>query len=238
MSSRPARTLATAVLDAHRAGGRGVVPCWGTMSRTESPTHRRVAERSGSGRRSLRLAVAAGLLVVAGIAVLALLRTPPADPPTAAGTADTPPRLDGADRTVGRSLPGATLPPLADLGPTGGLELPATDGEPMVVNFWASWCAPCVNEMPMLQQVADDLGITVVGVDYIDQTDKAVALAARLDIRYVLVRDDEGSFGQAVGLFGTPTTLLVDGDGVVRRRLTGELTEQELRDAIAADLGG
>lgn len=206
------------------------------MSRTDTPTGPSAVAPPRSGRRTLLLVAAVGLLVVVGIALLAMLR--PGEPPVDGGTAaDTPPRIDGADRMVGRTLPDATLPPLADLGPAGGLDLPATDGEPMVINFWASWCRPCVDEMPMLQRVADDLDVTVVGVDYIDQTDKAVALVDRLGIRYPLVRDDEGTFGQAVGLFGTPTTLLVDGDGVVRRRLTGELTEQQLRDAIAADLG-
>ncbi|MBW3604606.1 MAG: redoxin domain-containing protein, partial [Actinobacteria bacterium] len=153
-------------------------------------------------------------------------------------TADTPPLLTQEAPPDDEPLPAATLPPLGDLGPPGGLDLPDTGGEPMVINFWASWCAPCVNEMPMLQRVADDVDIRMVGVDYIDQADKAVALAEELGIRYPLVRDDQGAFGQQVGLLGTPTTLLVDGDGIVRRRLTGELTEAQLRTAITDDLGG
>ena len=203
---------------------------------TDAPTGPPAVEQPRSGRRTLLLVVALGLLIVAGIAALAMLRSAPEEPAVGGAEADTPPRIDETDRAVGRPVPDATLPPLADLGPAGGLRLPATDGAPMVINFWASWCAPCVEEMPMLQRVADDLDVTVVGVDYIDQTDKAVELAGELGIRYPLVRDDEGTFGEAVGLFGTPTTLLVDRDGVVRRRLTGELTEQQLRDAVTTDL--
>ncbi|HSJ45504.1 MAG TPA: redoxin domain-containing protein [Euzebyales bacterium] len=206
------------------------------MSRTETPTEPVAVERARSARPTLRLVAVVGLLVVLGIAGVAMLRPDPPAPAAGGVTADTP-RLGAPDRAVGRPIPDVTLPPLAGLGPSGGLALPPGDGEPMVINFWASWCQPCVDEMPMLQRVADDLDLTIVGVDYIDQADKAVALAERLGIRYPLVRDDEGTFGQAVGLAGTPTTLLVDGDGVVRRRLTGELTEQQLRDAIAADLG-
>lgn len=205
------------------------------MSRTDTPTEPTAADHPRSARRTLLLVTVVGLLVLGGIAAVAMLRSDA--PAPVVGAADTPPRLGAVDRAVGRPVPPATLPPLADLGPSGGLELPASDGEPMVINFWASWCQPCVDEMPMLQRVADDLDLTVVGVDYIDQTDKAVALAEELGISYPLVRDDDGGFGQAVGLAGTPTTLLVDGDGVVRRRLTGELTEQQLRDAIATDLG-
>lgn len=207
------------------------------MSRTDTATEPVAADRPRSARRTLLLVAVVGLLVVAGIVAVAMLRSDAAAPVAGGVAADTPPRLGEADRAVGRPVPAATLPPLGDFGPTGGLELPATDGEPMIINFWASWCQPCVDEMPMLQRVADDLDLTVVGVDYIDQTDKAVELASRLDIRYPLVRDDEGAFGQAIGLAGTPTTLLVDGDGVVRRTLTGELTEEQLREAIATDLG-
>jgi cytochrome c biogenesis protein CcmG/thiol:disulfide interchange protein DsbE len=209
------------------------------MSQTESPATPAAAGRPPAGRRSLLLVALLGVLAIIGVVAVAALRSDPtaegADP-TAAGGA---PRLGAPDRAIGRPLPATSLPALEDLGPAGGLDLPATGGAPMIINFWASWCAPCINEMPMLQRVADDadLDVSVVGVDYIDQTDEAVELATRLGITYPLVRDDDGRFGQAVGLMGTPTTLLVDGDGVVRRRLTGELTEQQLRDAIAADLG-
>jgi peroxiredoxin len=91
--------------------------------------------------------------------------------------------------------------------------------------------------MPALQRVSDDLGVTVIGVDYIDQNDKAEQLAERLGIDYELLRDDDGEFGEAVRLIGTPTTLLVDARGTIVRRLTGELTEQQMRDAIDAELG-
>lgn len=195
------------------------------------------AQRADAGRqmrRTLLVVVLAAVLVVGVIVIVALTR--PTDGVDVA-TADTPPLLSADVPPVDAPLPAATLPPLGEFGPEGGLVLPDDGGAPMVINFWASWCAPCVNEMPMLQRVADDLGITVVGVDYVDRVDDAAELAERLDIRYTLVRDDRGTFGEKVGLLGTPTTLLVDGDGVVRRRLTGELTEEQLRAALADSLG-
>lgn len=186
-------------------------------------------------RRTLALVGVVALIVLGAIVAVAMTRRPPGPEALAGAVADSPPRLDQGGRAVGRPLPFATLPALHGFGPDGGVDLPAGGG-PMVVNFWASWCGPCVNEMPMLDTVADDLDIAVLGVDYVDQPDKAAALARRLDISYPLVRDDEGTFGERVGLIGTPTTLLVDPDGVVVRQLTGELSEAELRDAIAADL--
>lgn len=189
-------------------------------------------------RRTVALAVVAVVVVLGATVAVALTRPTATDVAAPGSTADTPPLLTQDAPPDDEPLPAATLPPLGDLGPPGGLDLSETGGEPMVINFWASWCVPCVEEMPMLQRVADDLDIRMIGVDYIDQADKAVALAEELGIRYPLVRDDEGSFGQQVGLLGTPTTLLVDADGIVRRRLTGELTEAQLRTAITDDLGG
>lgn len=198
-----------------------------------APRHPTPAADATPRRRPARLLllVAVAAAAVLGVIVAVAVGRGP-QPPTSGLTPDTPPMLgEGAPR-VGDRLPAATLPPLGDLGPDGGLALPSSDGEPMIVNFWATWCAPCVNEMPMLQRVADDLDITVVGVDYLDQEDEAVALAEELGISYPLVLDDRGEYGQRIGLLGTPTTLLVDGDGVVRRQLTGELTEDELRSAV------
>jgi cytochrome c biogenesis protein CcmG/thiol:disulfide interchange protein DsbE len=199
-----------------------------TSTRTDAPAGR--APQPSTGRRTVVLLAAVAALTVGAIVTVAALRPTPADP-VGTVTADTPALLGDAGAMVGRPIPDTTLPPLADLGPDGGLELPAT-GAPMVVNFWASWCAPCVNEMPMLQRVADDMDVAMVGVDYIDQADKAVALARELGITYPLVTDTDGEFGQSVQLIGTPTTLIVDADGVVRRQLTGELTEQQFRAAV------
>lgn len=190
-----------------------------------------------STRRTLVFAAAVAVLAVAAIVAVALSRPAPGDGQAIASGPDTPPLLSRSAPGSDEPLPAVTLPALGALGPPGGVDMAETGGQPLVVNFWASWCAPCVAEMPMLQRVADDAGIRMIGVDYIDQADKAEALAQELGIRYTLVRDDDGKFGEAVGLLGTPTTLLVDGDGVVRRRLTGAVTEEQLRTAIADDLG-
>jgi cytochrome c biogenesis protein CcmG, thiol:disulfide interchange protein DsbE len=192
--------------------------------------------RTGRARR--RPLVMALVLVAVALAAIVVVALRPWARPESSGTvaADTPPLLRDGGLTAPEPLPDMTLPALAGHGPSGGRDFSDLRG-PAVINFWASWCVPCVEEMPALERVADDLDITVIGVDYIDQTDKAAELARRLGIDYELVRDDDGEFGQAVGLMGTPTTLLVDARGMIVRRLTGELTEQQLRDAIAADLG-
>jgi cytochrome c biogenesis protein CcmG, thiol:disulfide interchange protein DsbE len=186
------------------------------------------------------VALGAAVIVLGVIVVVALRSSPPPDgaaPPGATPAAGSPPLLQDAGRAEPMPLPDMTLPALGDHGPAGGRDLGDLRGDPVVINFWASWCAPCVREMPALQRVSNDLDVTVIGVDYIDQNDKAEQLAERLGIDYELLRDDDGEFGEAVGLIGTPTTLLVDARGTIVRRLTGELTEQQMRDAIEAELG-
>ena len=197
---------------------------------------RRPARRSRWTPIAMALVVA---LVALGAIVLAALR--PFGQPgtttssTGAATARTPPLLRDSGRIDPRPLPDMTLPALAGFGPAGGRDLSELRG-PVVINFWASWCVPCVNEMPALQRVADDLDVDVIGVDYIDQNDKAEELAERLGIEYELLRDEDGEFGRKVDLIGTPTTLLVDARGMIVRRLTGELTEKQMRDVIHAEL--
>jgi cytochrome c biogenesis protein CcmG/thiol:disulfide interchange protein DsbE len=111
-------------------------------------------------------------------------------------------------------------------------------GQPLIVNFWASWCAPCVEEMPAIQQVADELDgrVTVLGINTQDSAQKAREFATDLGIGFALARDPSGSYFDAVGGFGWPTTLLVDNDGIVRYRHTGPLDASQLRDLLQTHL--
>jgi cytochrome c biogenesis protein CcmG/thiol:disulfide interchange protein DsbE len=113
------------------------------------------------------------------------------------------------------------------------------DGRPAVVNFWATWCEFCIDEMPALEAVWVDLdgAVTFVGVDREDRAEDALVLAAETGVTYPLVEDPDGSlFRQARGL-GMPTTLFVTGAGVIVHRHSGPLTEGQLRDLIEAHLG-
>jgi thiol-disulfide isomerase/thioredoxin len=214
----------------------------GVLSQDDAATDDATAP-AGRGRAQWRLL---GVVVAATLAVLGLIAFVALRPGAGTGEsgyqtigaapADTPPLLRDRDRAEPMPLPDATLPALAGLGPADGLDLSDLRGEPAVINFWASWCAPCLREMPGLQNVADDLGITVIGVDYVDQDDEAVELARELGITYPLVRDDDGDFGRQVGLIGTPTTLFVDADGTIVRQLAAELSEKELREVIEDEL--
>lgn len=112
-------------------------------------------------------------------------------------------------------------------------------GRPLVVNFWASWCAPCIEEMPALQRVADELEgqVVVLGVNAQDSPTSAQEFADDLGIAFELARDPDGSYFSSVGGFGWPTTLLVDEEGMIRYRHTGQLDAAKLRSLLETHLG-
>jgi cytochrome c biogenesis protein CcmG/thiol:disulfide interchange protein DsbE len=120
-----------------------------------------------------------------------------------------------SDISAGRrpAAPDFALPTL-DGGET--LELASLRGRPVVVNFWASWCPPCQDEAPLLQQIAAEEGpggVEFVGVSYNDTSDDARAFARRYGLGYRLVRDADDRVSRAWGVSGPPETFVLDGEG-------------------------
>ena len=104
------------------------------------------------------------------------------------------------------------------------------EGTPTVVNFWATWCAFCIEEMPALQAASERLGdrVRFVGIDRQDPREDALAFLDETGVTYDQVASPSGDYYTEVGARGMPTTLFVDADGVVQFRHTGPLTEQEV----------
>ncbi|MCB1365108.1 MAG: DsbE family thiol:disulfide interchange protein [Rhodobacteraceae bacterium] len=111
------------------------------------------------------------------------------------------------------------------------------DGEVKLVNFWASWCAPCRVEHPNLAALSEE-GITIYGVNMKDDQDKADAFLGELgDPFAALGRDEAGRMGFNWGVYGLPETFVIAGDGTIMLRFAGPLTqraiEERLRPALA-----
>jgi peroxiredoxin len=106
-------------------------------------------------------------------------------------------------------------------------------GTPLVVNIWFSTCPPCERELGDFATVQRELGDTVrfVGVNPVDSAGVMASFAAERGVAYELLRDTDGSFVEAVGVVGYPTTLFVDADGVIVDR-TGVLDADGLRQRI------
>lgn len=168
------------------------------------------------------------VLLAAGVLLVTSSCTGDGDEPAATDDAT----IDGVS-LEGDDIGGFTL---AGLGPGAeAISLPDRRGRPVVLNFFASTCAPCVREMPALEAASQALRgeVHFVGVAVADRTDDALALVARTGVTYSLANDPTGEVFAAAGASLLPSTLVLDGDGEVFRRLTGEIDEDELLEVLA-----
>ena len=110
----------------------------------------------------------------------------------------------------------------------------AGDGRPTVVNLWASWCAPCVREMPLLQETADRAGdgVRFVGIDVEDERASAAGLLQFTGVRYDQYDDPEGEVRAALRAVGLPVTVVFDAQGREVARRLGEIKGSWLDDAL------
>ena len=131
---------------------------------------------------------------------------------------------------------------LARLGAAGSFRLVELAGAPAVVNFFASWCAPCVREMPEIEEVKQQVGAGVqfVGINVQDTIEDGLALIEQTGITWQVVRDPDGALVRAIGGRGMPITVLLDDAGRIVATHTGALTAGQLRSKIAdeLDVGG
>jgi len=123
------------------------------------------------------------------------------------------------------------------------LDLRAQTGRVLLVNFWATWCAPCREEIPdlkALQKEFRDEGLRIIGVA-LDRKGRAVVapFAEKLDITYPVAVDRDGAAEVAFGpLAGLPTTVLVAPDGQITHRVVGLFPVEEMRPVLEQLLAG
>ena len=114
-------------------------------------------------------------------------------------------------------------------------------GNPVVVNFWASWCWPCRVEAPKLEQTwrrFKDEGVVFVGVDTQDFDNEAVSFMDEFDITYPNGPDRMGETTIEYGVGGIPVTFFINRDGVVARRFVGAIEESRMIAWIEELLAG
>lgn len=139
---------------------------------------------------------------------------------------------------IGRPAPALTLPPLDGLVEN-GQPIPGfgpaelATGAPTVVNFWASWCQPCVDEHAMLVRLAQLQGVTLVGINYKDQASNARRFLSRYGNPFARVGvDRDGRAAIEWGVYGTPETFVVDGRGKIVFKHVGPITPETLQAQV------
>jgi DsbE subfamily thiol:disulfide oxidoreductase len=112
-------------------------------------------------------------------------------------------------------------------------------GRPVIVNFWASWCGPCVTEFPLLVAALEeheDQGLAVIGVVVDDRSEAARAFMQRFGAPWPAVMDPGDEVARRYGIFGPPESFFIGPDGVVVGRQIGELNASDLERQLAGIL--
>ncbi len=138
---------------------------------------------------------------------------------------------------VYRAVPPAAQPRLvAGVGdPAPALPIPRLSGKPWLLHAWASWCAPCREEHPLLMEAARAEAIAIVGLNPHDDPRSAAEWLLRHGDPYTArVDDPDGRLSAAWGLRGVPASVVVDAEARVRWRHEGALTPERWREALSA----
>jgi peroxiredoxin len=145
--------------------------------------------------------------------------------------------LAAAATAVGTSAPDFTLKTLAG----GNMRLQEQRGQVVLVNFWATWCGPCRKEMPHLNRIADKYkssGLVLLGVNVDDDVGNALAVAAKLGVKFPVLLDTDKKVSRLYDLNSMPSTMVIDRSGKVRFVHRGyqdgyeDLYDKQIRDLL------
>ena len=147
------------------------------------------------------------------------------------------PRLDpGAEALIGQPATDFALPVIHGGDAGSRIRLSDLRGQVVVLDFWASWCKPCLQGFPILKRAAMALGrrAMFVGINTGDDPASAQAVLGRLDPPYPCVEDSDGSVATMYDVDNLPTLVVVDAEGTVRSVRTGVATPEEIDKLIAS----
>jgi cytochrome c biogenesis protein CcmG/thiol:disulfide interchange protein DsbE len=148
-----------------------------------------------------------------------------------------PSRLPSA--LIGKPVPQFALAPIEGLDAGGGSARPGlssddlASGEVTIVNIWASWCGPCIQEQPELIALKRQYGLRLIGINYKDEPDAARRFLARYGDPFDAIgADRNGRVAIDWGVYGVPETYVVDGRGRIAFKFVGPLSAAAIRDEL------
>lgn len=136
---------------------------------------------------------------------------------------------------IGKPAPAFDLPTIAS--DRARITEAALQGEVTLVNVWASWCVACRAEHPLLTEISRRTGVPVIGLNYKDTKDAALRWLGRYGNPFAVVAfDPSGAVGIDWGVAAVPETFVVDENGVIRYKVVGAITREEMKDNLLPKL--
>lgn len=182
------------------------------------------------GKRRFPVLVLLPLVVFAGLAGLFLFQLTLGDDPSKIPSA-----------LINKPAPEFILPPVDGLSENGtpmpGFARENLIGQVSVVNIFASWCGPCRQEHPLLEDLAELDGFQMIGINYKDKPENARRFLGSLGNPYDRVgADANGRAAIDWGVYGVPETFIVDRAGTIRYKFIGPLDPESYRTAFLPEL--
>ena len=186
---------------------------------------KRAKAKKKSGLFSLRYLLPAGFFLALSVFLLLGLNRNPNEIPS--------PLIGNANASTGQASADAGAGADAKGGNDNLVSSQALRGQPYLLNVWASWCMPCLQEHPQMVALAQSHRIRIVGMNYKDQPADARRWLARNGNPYdEIIVDAQGRTAIDFGVYGVPETFLIDAEGRIRYKLTGALSVQTLQDQL------
>jgi cytochrome c biogenesis protein CcmG/thiol:disulfide interchange protein DsbE len=144
---------------------------------------------------------------------------------------------------IGHEAPQFSLPPLTGLIHTDGTPVPGLarsdlgNGQVTVINVFASWCAPCRDEHPLLERLARMNRVKLVGLAYKDEPQNTLKFLTEMGNPFMAVgQDEKGRAAIDWGVYGVPETFVIGKDGRIAYKHIGPLTEASLTDILLPEI--
>ena len=133
---------------------------------------------------------------------------------------------------IGKPLPEFDLPGATDEAPR-VTSAAFADGQPRLLNVWATWCVPCIAEAPHLEALKER-GVPIIGIAIRDEPEAIAQFVDRYGDPFVAIaRDDIAEVQLALGSSGVPETFVIDGDGVIRYQHIGDIRADQVDEIYA-----
>jgi cytochrome c biogenesis protein CcmG, thiol:disulfide interchange protein DsbE len=138
---------------------------------------------------------------------------------------------------IGKPVPQFELVAIPEIDLPGLSTHDLKNGKVTLVNIWASWCAPCREEQPLLLELAKRTDLQLVGINNKDESQNAKAFLVTMGNPYVAIgADPTGRATIDFGSYGVPESFLVDGNGIIRFKIIGGITPEMLKNKLPQEI--